>query len=152
MPTWSSTDERFMQMAMREAQNAFDQDEIPVGAILVARDQVIAKAHNQTQLLNDVTAHAEILAITSGFQYLGSKYLTDCTLYITLEPCLMCAGALHWSKISRIVWGANDDKNGHRRCCTHSPFHSKTQIDQGLFADECARFMKDFFLLKRNKI
>jgi len=152
MLNWSSNDERFMKMAMQEAQNAFDQDEIPVGAILVVRDQVIAKAHNQTQLLNDVTAHAEILAITSGFQHLGSKYLTDCTLYITLEPCLMCAGALHWSKISRIVWGADDDKNGHRRYCTHSPFHIKTQIDQGLFADECARFMKDFFKQKRNTL
>ena len=106
------TDTYFMKIAMREAQRAFDEGEVPIGAVIVARNQVISKAHNQVEMLNDVTAHAEILAITSASQSYGSKYLTDCTLYVTIEPCVMCAGALRWSQIERVVYGADDEKYG----------------------------------------
>ena len=141
-------DDYYMQQAYRQAEMAFEQDEIPVGAVIVCNDLVIAKAHNLTEKLNDVTAHAEILAITAGTEYLGGKYLHDCTLYVTLEPCPMCAGALHWSQISRVVYGASDAKRG---CTKHSPslFHPKTEVLGGVLSDKCADLMKLFFQNKR---
>ena len=144
------SDEQYMQQAIREAQKAFDIDEVPVGAIVVMNDTVIARAHNHVELLNDSTAHAEILALTSAFSSLGSKYLPDATLFVTVEPCLMCSGALFWSKIKRIVFGAYDDKNGYRKTTgNNNPFHPKTIITGGVLADECGRLMKDFFKNKR---
>ena len=144
------SDEQYMQQAIREAQKAFDIDEVPVGAIIVMNDSIIAKAHNQVELLNDSTAHAEILALTTAFNSLGSKYLPDATLYVTVEPCLMCCGALYWSKIGRIVFGAFDDKNGYRKTTgDNNPFHPKTVITGGIFAEECSRLMKEFFRSKR---
>jgi tRNA(adenine34) deaminase len=144
------SDEQYMQQAIREAKNAFAKDEVPVGAIIVMNEQVIAKAYNQVELLNDSTAHAEILALTSAYNFLGSKYLPDATLYVTVEPCLMCSGALYWSKIGRIVFGAYDDKNGYRRCTgNNSPFHPKTIIAGGVLEAECSQLMKDFFKMKR---
>lgn len=144
------TDEQYMQLALKEAQKAFDKDEVPVGAIVVMNNQIIAKAHNQVELLTDSTAHAEILALTTAFQNLSSKYLPDATLYVTIEPCLMCSGALYWSKISRIVFGASDDKNSYRRVSGgNNPFHPKTAILGGVLEDECAKLMRDFFKSKR---
>ena len=143
-------DEQYMQQALAEAQKAFDAAEVPVGAILVMHDRVIARAHNQVELLNDSTAHAEILALTTAFNFLSSKYLPDATLYVTLEPCLMCSGALYWSKIGRIVYGADDDKNGYRKCCgNRNPFHPKTVLANGILKDACAGLMKDFFKARR---
>jgi len=144
------TDEQYMQQALKEAQKAFDKDEVPVGALIVLNNQVIARAHNQVEMLNDSTAHAEVLALTSAYGFLGSKYLPDATLYVTLEPCLMCSGALFWSKIGRIVYGAPDEKNGYRRSCGHNnPFHPKTELTGGVLEAHCARLMKDFFKRKR---
>ncbi len=144
------TDEQYMQQALKEAQKAFDADEVPIGAIVVMNGQVIARAYNQTELLNDSTAHAEILALTTSFNFLGSKYLPDATLYVTVEPCLMCSGALYWSKIGRIVYGAEDEKNGYKRCCgDKNPFHPKTKLVTGILNDESAKLMKDFFKAKR---
>ena len=144
------TDEQYMQQALIEAQKAYDAAEVPVGAIIVMNNRIIARAHNQVELLNDSTAHAEILALTTAFNYLSSKYLPDATLYVTLESCLMCSGALYWSKIGRIVYGANDDKNGYRKCCgDNNPFHPKTELVGGILKEDCARLMKDFFKAKR---
>jgi tRNA(adenine34) deaminase len=144
------TDEQYMQQALREAQKAFDADEVPVGAIVVLQQRVIARAYNQVELLNDSTAHAEILALTAAYQFLGSKYLPDATLYVTVEPCLMCSGALFWSKIGKVVFGAYDEKNGYRRCTgPHNPFHPKTVLEGGLMAAECGELMKTFFKSKR---
>lgn len=144
------TDEQYMQQALNEAQKAFEADEIPVGAIVVMNNKIIARAHNQVELLKDSTAHAEILALTTAYNYLGSKYLPDATLYVTLEPCLMCSGALYWSKIGKIVFGAQDDKNSYRRCTgTNNPFHPKTAITGGVLQEECAQLMKDFFKARR---
>jgi tRNA(adenine34) deaminase len=144
------SDEEYMKLAFKEAQKAFIKDEVPVGAIVVMNDTVIAKAYNQVELLNDSTAHAEILALTTAYQFLGSKYLPDATLYVTVEPCLMCSGALYWSKIGRIVFGAYDDKNSYRRCTgSNNPFHPKTTITGGVMEEECSRLMKDFFLRLR---
>ena len=144
------TDEQYMRQAIKEAQKAFDKDEVPVGAVLVMNHQIIARAHNQVELLNDSTAHAEILALTTAYNFLGSKYLPDATLYITVEPCLMCSGALYWSKIGRIVFGAADDKNSYRRVAgDNNPFHPKTIITGGLLDKECGQLMKDFFRSKR---
>ena len=142
------SEQYFMQIAFKEAQQAFREDEIPVGAVIVANKQIIAKTHNLTQTLNDVTAHAEILAITAATEFLGGKYLTDCTLYVTLEPCPMCAGALAWAQIGRIVYGAPDDKRG---CTRHTPslFHPKTEVIQGCMQNESAQLIKDFFAKKR---
>src|SRR6478672_1459319 len=143
-------DEYYMQQALRQAETAFEEDEIPIGAVIVINQKIIARAHNQVELLNDSTAHAEILALTSAYNFLGSKYLPDATLYITIEPCLMCSGALYWSKIGRIVFGAPDDKNSYRRSTgTNNPFHPKTVISGGIMADECAALMKTFFQAKR---
>lgn len=144
------TDEQYMRQALKEAQKAFDAGEVPVGAIVVMNNQIIARAHNQVELLNDSTAHAEVLALTTAYNFLGSKYLPDATLYVTLEPCLMCSGALYWSKIGKIVFGAADDKNSYRRSTgSNNPFHPKTILEGGILQDECAQLMKDFFKDKR---
>ena len=144
------SDEQYMQQALKEAQKAFDAGEVPVGAILVMNEQVIARAHNQVELLNDSTAHAEILALTTAFNFLGSKYLPDATLYVTLEPCLMCCGALYWSKIGKLVYGAEDEKNGYRKTAgNNNPFHPKTHLVTGILKQDCARLMKDFFKARR---
>lgn len=137
-----------MKMALQEARVAFDAGEIPVGAVVVCRDRVIARAHNLTERLGDVTAHAEMQAITSAAASLGGKYLTDCTLYVTLEPCVMCAGAIGWAQLSRVVFGASDEKRGYRRFAP-GVLHPKTQVELGVLADECAALMKDFFVKKR---
>lgn len=141
-------DEQFMRRALVEAEAARDEGEIPVGAVIVAGDRIIARAHNLTETLGDVTAHAEMQAITSAANQLGGKYLTDCTLYVTVEPCLMCAGALGWSQIARVVYGAADDKRGYHTFCA-APFHKKTQITAGVLEAECSQLMTDFFRRKR---
>jgi tRNA(adenine34) deaminase len=144
------TDEQYMQQALIEAQKAFDKDEVPIGAILVMSNKIIARGHNQVELLNDSTAHAEILALTTAYNFLGSKYLPEATLYVTVEPCLMCSGALYWSKIGKIVFGAYDDKNSYRKSTgTNNPFHPKTEIIGGVLKAECAQLMIDFFKKKR---
>lgn len=143
-------DEYFMQQALKEAQLAYDSDEVPVGAVVVINNKIIARGHNQVELLTDATAHAEILALTSAFNYLGSKYLPEATLYVTIEPCLMCCGALYWSKIGRIVYGASDGKNGYRHITKENwPFHPKTELVKGILQDECAFLMRSFFKSKR---
>ncbi|HEY2726180.1 MAG TPA: nucleoside deaminase [Parafilimonas sp.] len=154
-------DDYYMQQALREAEKAFEEDEIPIGAVIVINQKIIARAYNMTEQLNDSTAHAEILALTSAYNFLGSKYLPDATLYVTVEPCLMCAGAMYWSKLSRVVWGADDEKNGFKRFFSlpsplngeglgvSFPFHPKTKITTGILKDECAALMKTFFQNKR---
>jgi tRNA(adenine34) deaminase len=141
-------DEHFMKLALQEAQKAFELDEVPVGSVIVCNNQVIAKTHNLTQRLLDVTAHAEIQAITSASEYLGSKYLKGCTLYVTLEPCPMCAGALYWSQINRIVYGARDEKRGAGRF-ENKLYHPKTLVTNGLLAKDCSDLMHRFFEKKR---
>ncbi|WP_370213845.1 nucleoside deaminase [Mesoflavibacter profundi] len=141
-------DTYFMEKALQEAQEAFDKDEIPVGAVIVIKDRIIARAHNLTERLNDVTAHAEMQAITAAANFLGGKYLKDCTLYVTLEPCQMCAGALYWSQISRIVYAARDEQRG---CINlNTKLHPKTKIEGGILAEEASDLMKRFFIEKRN--
>lgn len=137
-----------MKMALDEAHRAAERDEVPIGAVIVSNGQVVARGHNLTETLTDVTAHAEMQAITAAAGTLGGKYLTGCTLYVTVEPCLMCAGALGWSQISRIVYGAADDKRGYHTFCTN-PFHKKTVIDSGVMAKECSELMTEFFKKKR---
>ncbi|MDD7577255.1 MAG: nucleoside deaminase [Sodaliphilus sp.] len=144
----TADDEKYMRMALREAEAAMQADEVPIGAVIVCRGRVIARGHNLTETLTDVTAHAEMQAITSAAAYLGGKYLTDCTLYVTVEPCLMCAGALGWSQIARVVYGAADDKRGYHTFCA-APFHKKTQITAGVLEAECSQLMTDFFRRKR---
>ena len=141
------TDEYFMKKALIEAQMAFDKDEIPVGAIIVIDNKIIARSHNLTELLNDVTAHAEMQAITAAANFLGGKYLINCTLYLTLEPCQMCAGALYWSQISKIVFGAKDEKRGFQNLGTK--LHPRTTIVSGILENECADLMIKFFANKR---
>ncbi len=141
-------DEKYMRMALEEARKAMERDEVPIGAIIVCRGRVVGRGHNLTETLTDVTAHAEMQAITAASETLGGKYLTDCTLYVTVEPCLMCAGALGWSQITRVVYGANDDKLGYHTHCL-SPFHKRTEVTGGILADECAALMRDFFKNKR---
>ena len=144
------TDEYYMQLALVEAEKAFAEDEVPVGSIIVMHEKVISRGYNMVEKLNDPTAHAEIIALTSAFNMLGSKYLPEATLYVTVEPCLMCTGALYWSKIGRVVWGAADEKNGHSRVTgNHFPFHPKTTIKKGVMDNECAELMKAFFRKKR---
>jgi tRNA(adenine34) deaminase len=144
-------DEQFMRQALLQAQTAFEEDEVPVGAIIVLQNRIIARGYNQVEKLNDPTAHAEIIALTSAFNFLGSKYIPEATIYITVEPCRMCAGALYWSKIGRIVYGADDEKNGYRRISRDvNPFHPKTALTTGVLKDECALLMKTFFQQKRN--
>ena len=146
--TPKNDDERFMLAALDEARAAAERDEVPIGAVVVCQGRIIARAHNLTETLTDVTAHAEMQAITSAAAYLGGKYLTDCTLYVTVEPCLMCAGALGWSQIARVVYGAADDKRGYHTFCA-APFHKKTQITAGVLDAECSKLMTDFFRRKR---
>jgi len=138
----------FMNEAFKEAQKAFDLDEVPVGAIIVAENKIIARGHNLTEQLNDVTAHAEMQTITSAANYIGGKYLNDCTLYVTLEPCLMCAGALHWAHITKIVYGASDDKKGFSKI-NQPVLHPKTVVVKGVLEEQCSRILKDFFQKKR---
>ena len=140
-------DEYFMQKALQEAEKAFEAGEVPVGAIITINEKIIAKAHNLTEMLHDVTAHAEIQAITSASEYLGGKYLKDCTLYVTLEPCVMCAGALYWSQIGRIVYGASDTKRGYH--LYGDLLHPRTEVVQGVLQDECSQLVKTFFQQKR---
>ncbi len=144
------TDEYHMMQALKEARIAFEEDEIPIGAVVVIKDKIIARGHNMTERLNDPTAHAEMIALTSAFNALGSKYLPEATLYVTVEPCLMCAGAIYWSKVGRIVYGADDEKNGHKKITgTNWPFHPKAEVIKGVLQKECAQLMKDFFKAKR---
>ncbi len=140
----------FMQQALKEAVIAYEADEVPVGAVVVIKNKIIARGHNQVELLNDATAHAEILSLTSAFNKLGSKYLPDATLYVTVEPCLMCCGAMYWSKIGRIVYGTGDEKNGYKHITKENwPFHPKTALTGGILQDECAQLMRSFFKAKR---
>lgn len=142
------SDEYFMKQALKEAQTAFDKDEVPVGALVVSQNRIIARAHNLTETLGDVTAHAEMLAITSAAETLGGKYLNNCTLYVTLEPCTMCAGALNWAQIGRIVIGAPDERRGFSRH-NPSPLHPKTEVVTGILSGDCSRLVKTFFQRKR---
>lgn len=141
-------DEYYMKKALLEAQYAADADEVPVGAVVVCGDRIIAKAHNLTETLNDVTAHAEMQAITAAANYLGGKYLNDCTLYVTVEPCIMCAGALGWAQLGRLVYGAGDPKRGYSAFAPQA-LHPKTEVAEGVLADECATLMRNFFKSKR---
>ncbi|WP_418264095.1 nucleoside deaminase [Flavobacterium faecale] len=141
------TDEYFMKKALNEAEIAFEKGEIPVGALVVINDRIIARSHNLTELLNDVTAHAEMQAITAAANFLGGKYLKDCTLYVTLEPCQMCAGALYWSQVSKIVFGASDTHRGFEKM--GGRLHPKTSVVRGILADEAADLMKRFFTERR---
>lgn len=142
------TDEDYMRLALSEAQAAFDEGEIPVGAVVVNKGRVIARAHNQTETLHDVTAHAEMLSITSAANLLGGKYLTDCTLYVTVEPCTMCAGALGWAQVARVVYGASDPKRGYTSYAPHA-LHPKASTTSGVLEKECTTLMQEFFLLRR---
>ncbi|WP_422106216.1 nucleoside deaminase [Winogradskyella sp.] len=141
-------DTYFMRKALQEAEVAFEKGEIPVGAVIVVEDRIIARTHNLTELLNDVTAHAEMQAITAAANFLGGKYLTKCTLYVTLEPCQMCAGALYWSQIAKIVYAAADEKRGFRAMGTK--LHPKTKVVSGVLAEEASALLKRFFIEKRN--
>lgn len=141
------TDEYFMKMAFNEAETAYEKDEVPIGCIIVCNNRVIARAHNLTEALNDVTAHAEMQAITSAANFLGGKYLKDCTLYVTLEPCVMCCGALGWSQISKVVIGARDEQRGFIN--KNLSLHPKTEIVIGIMGAECAAIVKEFFKSKR---
>ncbi len=142
------TDEYFMREALKEAQKAFDADEVPIGAVVVCNQRIIAKAHNMTEALNDATAHAEMLAITAAENYLNAKFLQDCTLYVTLEPCVMCAGASFWSRIGKVVYGAPDERYGYKKA-GDTLFHPKTQIIGGVMAQECGQLIRRFFEKKR---
>ena len=144
------TDEYFMMQAIKEAKKAYEDEEIPIGAVVVINDKVIARGHNMTERLSDPTAHAEMIALTSAFNLLGSKYLPEAVLYVTVEPCLMCAGALYWSKIGKVVYGAEDEKNGYKKTTgSNWRFHAKTELIRGVLKDDCAQLMKDFFKNKR---
>jgi len=142
------SDKYFMKQAFFEAEKALQKDEVPVGAIVVCDGKIISRAHNLTETLNDVTAHAEMLAITSAAEFLGGKYLNQCTLYVTLEPCTMCAGALNWSQLQRLVFGASDEKRGYERC-TPVLTHPKTEITKGIMEEECKELIQGFFKKKR---
>lgn len=141
-------DAYYMKQALMEAQRAAERGEVPVGAVVVCHDRIIARSHNLTETLNDVTAHAEMQAITAAANYLGGKYLTDCTLYVTVEPCVMCAGAIAWSQMGRLVFGTSDEKRGYHKYAPEA-LHPKTIVQQGVLADECASLMKQFFQKKR---
>jgi tRNA(adenine34) deaminase len=144
------TDEYYMMLALKEARKAFDEGEVPVGAVVVLNERVIARGSNQVERLKDPTAHAEIIALTSAFNFLGSKYLPEATIYITIEPCLMCAGAIYWSKVKRIVYGADDEKNGYKKITASNwPFHPKSELVHGVLKEECEELMKSFFRSKR---
>ena len=137
-----------MKQALVEAQKAADRNEVPVGAVVVCNERIIARAHNLTEVLNDVTAHAEMQAITAAANVLGGKYLNDCTLYVTVEPCVMCAGAIAWAQMGKLVFGAEDEKRGYQRYATNA-LHPKTVVLKGVMADECSALMKSFFASKR---
>lgn len=141
-------DNYYMKQALAEARKAEAADEIPIGAVIVCKDQIIARAHNLTETLTDVTAHAEMQAITAAASTLGGKYLTDCTLYVTVEPCVMCAGAIAWSQMGRLVYGASDEKRGYTVFAPNA-LHPKTAVTRGVMAEECAALMKEFFVGKR---
>jgi tRNA(adenine34) deaminase len=144
------TDEYYMMQALKEARIAYEEEEIPIGAVVVMNNTIVARGHNMTERLNDPTAHAEMIALTAAFNSLGSKYLPDATLYVTVEPCSMCAGAAYWSKIGRVVYGAEDEKNGYKKTAgTNWPFHPKTELVHGIMKEECAQLMKDFFKSRR---
>lgn len=143
------SDEHFMKEALKEAQKAFDKDEVPVGAVIVCENKIIARAHNMTEQLNDVTAHAEMLAFTSATDFLGGKYLNECTLYVTLEPCVMCAGASYWTQLKKVVFAASDDKRGFKRI-SPSLLHPKTQVLSGILKKEASELIQTFFQKKRN--
>ena len=144
----NKSDEYFMREALKEAQKAFDINEVPIGAIIVSNDRIIARAHNRTECLNDVTAHAEMQAFTSASEFLGGKYLHNCTLYVTIEPCVMCTGASYWTQLDKIVYGAKDPKRGISNLNVKL-FHPKTKIIFGVLKEECADLMKNFFNSKR---
>ncbi|MBF0760793.1 nucleoside deaminase [Dysgonomonas mossii] len=148
MTTNILNDEYYMRQALNEARQAFDKGEVPIGAIVVCKGRIIARGHNLTETLNDVTAHAEMQAITAAANVLGGKYLTDCILYVTIEPCPMCAGGILWSQISKIVYGAKDEKKGYS-VFSPSILHPKTEVVSGVMEDECASLMKEFFKQKR---
>jgi len=144
------THEYYMMLALKEARLAFEEDEIPIGAVVVLNERVIARGRNMTEKLKDPTAHAEMIALTSAFNNLGSKYLPEAALYVTIEPCLMCAGAIYWSKLGKIVYGADDEKNGYKKVTASNwPFHPKTELIRGVLKEDCAKLMKDFFKTKR---
>lgn len=143
------TDEKFMRLALNEAQKALEEGEVPIGAVIVAGDAVVGRGHNLVETLADPTAHAEMQALTAAASTLGGKYLQECTLYVTVEPCIMCAGAIGWAQAGRIVWGADDPKKGYR-CYTESVFHPKTTVTRGVLGEECERMMKAFFAGLRN--
>lgn len=139
-----------MKQALAQATIAYEEDEVPVGAVVVMNNKIISRGYNQVEKLNDPTAHAEIIALTSAFNFLGSKYLPEATIFITVEPCIMCAGALYWSKVGKVVYGAADEKNGYLRVTKdNSPFHPKTEIVRGVLQQECAELMRSFFRSKR---
>lgn len=144
----TTDDVHYMKQALAEAKQAAERGEVPVGAVVVCRGRIIARSHNLTETLNDVTAHAEMQAITAAANFLGGKYLPDCTLYVTVEPCVMCAGAIGWSQLGRLVFGAADEKRGYRRYAPDA-LHPKTTVVQGTLEAECAQLMKDFFKKKR---
>ncbi len=148
MVVFSTTDEAFMKEALKEAQKAFELDEVPVGAIVVCRNKIIARAHNLTERLNDVTAHAEMQAITAAANHLGGKYLDECTLYVTLEPCVMCAGAIFWAQTGRLIFGATDEKRGYS-LMSNAILHPSTQVTKAIMQHECAALLKQFFKNKR---
>ncbi|MFO0321389.1 MAG: nucleoside deaminase [Bacteroidota bacterium] len=142
------SDEYFMNEALKEAKKAFDHNEVPVGAVIVSENKIISRAHNLTELLNDVTAHAEMQAITSAANHIGGKYLNECSLFVTLEPCLMCAGALYWTHLTKLIYGASDDKKGFSKL-NQPVLHPKTLIKKGVLEKECSSILKEFFALKR---
>ena len=141
-------DTYFMKQALIQAKKAYDKDEVPVGAIIVCDNQIIARAHNYTEALNDVTAHAEMQAFTAAADYLGGKYLNECTLYVTLEPCIMCGGAAYWTQLKKVVYGAKDEKRGFSTLAQNI-FHPKTEIEGGLLKEECVKLLSNFFKSKR---
>ncbi len=142
------TDEEYMRRALDQAREAYERDEVPVGAVVVCRDRIIARAHNLTETLHDVTAHAEMQAVTAAADALGGKYLDNCTLYVTVEPCVMCAGALGWAQLKRVVYGASDPKRGYAAFAPKA-LHPKTEVTAGVLEEECAALMRDFFKRKR---
>jgi len=144
----NNSDEFFMKQALFEAEKALARDEVPIGAVIVCQNRIIARGHNLTETLTDVTAHAEMQAITAAAQFLGGKYLTDCTLYVTVEPCVMCAGAIAWAQVSKVVFGATDEKRGFQQFAPNA-LHPKTEVVSGILADECGKIVKDFFKRKR---
>lgn len=148
MMSTSNEDLRYMKIALDEAQQAYDEGEVPVGAVVVCKGRVIARAHNLTETLTDVTAHAEMQAVTAAANFLGGKYLSDCTLYVTVEPCVMCAGALGWAQLQRLVYGTTDEKRGFRKFAPQA-LPPKTEVTEGVMAEECAKLMKEFFSARR---